>query len=123
MGGEVPPTNPVGLDPTKPGETTASVQQFLPGCSSETGRITGVGAVTAGCERYPVQAWVDLFQSRSCKVAPPPNRIRNRKSNGTDLPIYVHHLISSSFDCWCRFDFVIPLRMLDVRVIFGQVYN
>jgi hypothetical protein len=30
-GGAVPPTDPVGLDPTKPGEATASAQQLLPG--------------------------------------------------------------------------------------------
>jgi hypothetical protein len=41
--GAVPPTDPIGLDPTKPGEATASVQQLLPGCYSETGRIAGAG--------------------------------------------------------------------------------
>jgi len=71
-GGEVPPTNPVGLDPTKPGETTASAQQLLPGCYSGTGRIAGIGAVTAGCERYPASKLALISFNREVARSLPP---------------------------------------------------
>ena len=50
----MPPTDPVGLEPTKPGEATASVQQLLPGCYFKTGRIAEAGVVAAVYGRYPV---------------------------------------------------------------------
>jgi len=46
-GGAVPPTDPIGLDPTKPGEATASVQQLLRADSRSW-------VVAAGYGRYPV---------------------------------------------------------------------
>ena len=80
----MPPTNPVGLDPTKPGETTASAQQLLPGCYSETGRIVGVGADTAGGERYPVSKLGLISFNREVARSLPP-QIEFEAANQTVL--------------------------------------
>jgi hypothetical protein len=66
----VPPTNPVGLAPTKPGEATASLQQLLPGCYSGTERMAGAGVVAAGCGRYPVSKFGLISSTREVARSP-----------------------------------------------------
>ena len=96
-GGAVPPTDPVELDPTKPGEATASVQQLLPGCYSETGRIAEAGLLQPDMEDIPYPRLDSFlpyqrFQGRSPQIEFPTNDRRC-----ADLLISIRFVFSSPF--------------------------
>ena len=93
----MPPTDPVELDPTKPGEATVSVQHLLPGCYSETGRIAEARLLQPDMEdiAYPrLDSFLPYkrFQGRSPQIEFPPNGRRC-----ADLLISIRLVFSSPF--------------------------